>query len=229
MTPTGRPVGTDPEANRPTFDQVLASRRMCRDFRPEELPPELLDRVLAAAFRGPSAGNTSALDLVVLAGHDTATYWDTTLEPSRRASFPWPGLLHAPVLVLPYVAPERYLERYAEDDKAASGLGERIEDWTVPYWWVDGGAAVMALLLAAEANGLGALFFGQFAHESTVAARFGVPAGRRALGTIALGVPAGARSGSSSVRRGRPPANSMVHHGGWTDTASDPTADPARR
>lgn len=229
MTPTGRPAGADPEVGRPTFDEVLASRRMCRDFRADELPVEVLDRVLAAAFRGPSAGNTAALDLVVLTGDDTATYWDTTLDTSRRASFPWPGLLRAPVLVLPYVAPEHYLERYAEADKAPSGLGERIEDWMVPYWWVDGGAAVMAVLLAAEANGLGALFFGQFAHESAVAERFGVPDGRRALGTIALGVPAGARRGSASARRGRPPVASLVHHGGWTDTVTDSVTDPANR
>jgi nitroreductase len=194
---------------------------MCRDFRPDGLAAEVLDRVLAAAFRGPSAGNTAALDLVVLTGDDTATYWDTTLSPERRASFRWPGLLRAPVLVLPYVAPERYVERYAETDKAASGLGERTEDWPVPYWWVDGGAAVMALLLAAEANGLGALFFGQFAHEAALAARFRVPAGRRALGTIALGLPAGERRGSASARRGRPAVPSLVHHGGWAATATD--------
>jgi nitroreductase len=215
VTPTGQPVGDDPAGGRPTFDQVLASRRMCRDFLSDELPDDLLDRVLRAAFRGPSAGNAAALELVVLTGGDTAGYWDTTLDASRRASFPWPGLLCAPVLVLPYVAPARYVERYAEADKAASGLGERLEDWPVPYWWVDGGAGVMALLLAAEAEGLGALFFGQFAHEPAVAARLGVPADRRSLGTVALGVPAGERRGSVSSRRGRPEATSLIHRGGW--------------
>lgn len=218
MTETGprhSSHGQDAGPGRPTFDEVLASRRMCRDFLADEVPPDALDRVLAAAFRGPSAGNTAALELVVLTVGDTAGYWDTTLEAPRRASFPWPGLLRAPVLVLPYVAPGRYVERYAESDKASTGLGERTEDWPVPYWWVDGGAAVMALLLAAEAEGLGALFFGQFAHEASVAERFGVPGDRRSLGTVAVGFPAGERQGSASARRGRPAPGSSIHHGGW--------------
>lgn len=219
MTPTGRlhgPGGTHDGADRRTFDEVVASRRMCRDFRPDPVPADVLDPVLRAAFRGPAAGNTSALDLLVLTGDDVETYWGTTLDESRRAEFPWPGLLRAPVLVVPYVSPERYVERYSEPDKAASGLGDRVDDWPVPYWWVDGGAAVMTLLLAAESAGLGALFFGQFAHEPAVAARFGVPQGHRALGTVALGLRADGPSRSASARRGRPPADSLLHHGGWS-------------
>ena len=72
---------------------------MCRDFLADPIPAEMLDHVLAAAFRGPAAGNTHGLDLVVLTGADTARHWDVTLPVERRASFRWPGLLHAPVLV----------------------------------------------------------------------------------------------------------------------------------
>ena len=144
----------------------------------------------------------------------------TSRCPSPDGSvFPWPGLLRAPVLVLPYVSPQGYVDRYAEADKSDTGLGDGAERWSVPYWWVDGGAAVMALLLAAEAAGLGALLFGQFDHEPTLAAHLGVPEGRRALGTVALGHP-GAGDRRSAVRpvevapilstgstsaRGRPP------------------------
>ena len=103
---------------------------------------------------------------------------------ARRRAFPWPGLLVAPVLVVPYVDPTRYVERYAEPDKSHSGLGTGESAWSVPYWWVDGGAAVMAMLLAAESEGLGALFFGQFGHEDAVREAFGVPAAQRALGTV---------------------------------------------
>ena len=40
--------------------------------------------------------------------------------------------------------------RYAEEDKARTGLGAGADAWAVPYWWVDGGMAAMTLLLAAE-------------------------------------------------------------------------------
>ena len=202
------------------FGEVLATRRMCRDYLTRPIPDELLRRVLHAAFRGPSAGNTAALDLLVLQGDDVAAYWDLTLPDDgpggRRATFPWPGLLRAPVLVVPVVDPDEYVARYAEPDKAASGLGAGPGAWQVPYWWVDGGAAVMALLLAAEDAGLGCLLFGQFDHEPAVAQRFGIPDGRRALGTIALGWPApDGRRPSASARRGRPDPGERIHLGSW--------------
>ncbi len=202
-----------------SFADVLASRRMCRDYLPDPIDGALLDAVLAAAFRGPSAGNTTAVDLLVLRDDQVAGYWDVTLPAGvDRERFPWPGLLVAPVLVVPYVDPEAYVQRYAEPDKSHTGLGAGRAQWGVPYWWVDGGAAVMAMLLAAEAAGLGALFFGQFDHERAVSQHFGIPEGRRALGTLALGHPNehGFRP-SRSARRGRPDPVQRVHRGSWTE------------
>lgn len=191
---------------------------MCRDFLDRPIPDDLLDGVLRAAFRGPSAGNTAGLDLVVLSGSDVRRYWDLTLpEGDRRDAFRWPGLLRAPVLVVPVVDPGAYVARYSEPDKGHSGLGAGEAAWAVPYWWVDGGAAVMALLLAAEAAGLGALLFGQFGHEAAIARELAIPEGRRALGTVALGWPAErGRSPSASARRGRPEPRDRMHTGRWT-------------
>lgn len=195
---------------------MLASRRMCRDFLADPIPAEMLDHVLAAAFRGPAAGNTHGLDLVVLAGTDTARHWDLTLPLERRAGFPWPGLLHAPVLVEVIVDPGAYVERYGRTDKQATGLGVGVGAWDVPFWFVDGGAAVMAMLLAAESRGLGALFFGLFDHERPLLDALGVPAGHRAVGTVALGWPAPAgRSPSRSGRSGRPVPATHVHRSDW--------------
>lgn len=199
-----------------SFESVLSSRRMCRDFEDEPLPQENVDSVLAAALRGPAAGNTAAIELLVLRGESIVEYWATTLSPERRERFPWPGLFNAPLLVVPYVDPGSYVRRYGEPDKAHTGLGSAEDDWTVPYWWVDGGAAVMAMLLAAEALELGALFFGQFAHEPKVRSTFGVPDHLRALGTVAFGFRAsGSGRRSLSAARGRPAVGDIVHEDRW--------------
>jgi nitroreductase len=180
---------------------------MVRAFATDPVLDDSLARVCDAALRAPSAGNAQGLDLLVI--DSPATYWAITLpDPS---GFRWQGLLDAPVLVIPVVAPGAYAARYAEADKAASGLGT-VAAWPVPYWWVDGGMAVEAMLLAAVADGLGACFFGLFEHERAVLDAFGVPADRRALGTVALGHPLPDTPGRSASR---PKRRNRVHRGRW--------------
>lgn len=188
---------------------------MVRAFDGCPVDPAALDRVLDAGRRGPSAGSAQALDLLVLEGEgETGRYWAATFpDPARRASFRWQGLFRAPVLVVPYTSASAYAERYAEADKAATGLGDETA-WRVPYWWVDGGIGVGLVLLAAVDEGLGACLFGQFDHEPAVREAFGVPADRRALGTIALGHPAPDETGRSATRRRRP-LQEVVHRGRW--------------
>ena len=188
---------------------------MTRAFTTQPVDRAIVDHLIDLARRGPTAGNTAGLDWLVLATIDeVGAYWDTTLPLERRNDFPWPRLLDAPVLIIPWVDPEAYVARYAEPDKVLTGLGGAAGDWMVPYWFVDGGAAAMTLLLGAEDAGLGALLFGLFEHEDAVRARFGVPASRRAVGAIALGHRA-PDCPSLSARRGRPRADQIVHRGVW--------------
>ncbi len=201
------------------FGEAVRRRRMVRSFRPEPVAPDLLDGLLDAARRAPSAGNTQAVRFLVLDTPEAvAGYWDLTLPPERREDFAWPGLVTAPALVVVLVDPDAYVVRYAEDDKAGTGLGEGRRAWSVPYWWVDGGAAVQTLLLGAVDAGLGACLFGLFAHEEVVLAAHGVPAGWRAVGTVALGHPVAEgdreRPGRSAGRP-RPPLSAVARRGRW--------------
>lgn len=197
------------------LDGIVRARRMIRAFTDEPVDAEVLTRLLELTRRAPSAGNTQAWELLVLEGDETEVYWEATLG-ARRMGFGWPGLLRAPVLVVVYVRPVAYVDRYAEADKAATGLGDSTESWTVPYWWVDGGAAVENLLLAATAAGLGACLFGQFEHEDSVRRAFAVPDDRRAIGTVAIGHPDTDTDASGrSAGRARPGLDEIVHRGQW--------------
>jgi nitroreductase len=190
---------------------------MVRAFERRPVPAEVLQRVLDLARRVPSAGHTQGLDLVVLEGPEqTARYWDASLPAERRSSFPWPGVLDAPVLVVPVGDPRAYVARYSEPDKARTGLGEGTGSWPVPYWYVDSAFAAMVALLAAVDEGLGALFFGQFEHEPAVKAALGIPADRRPVGTIALGYAARSdERASASSHRPRRPLDEIIHRGRW--------------
>ena len=208
------------------FVDAVRRRRMCRSFRDDPVDPALIDRLLAGAQRAPSAGNTQGWQFLVLDDADARhRYWDTTLPEERRARFPWPGLLRAPVLVVPCAEPDAYVRRYGEPDKAArvaasererTALASASDAWPVPYWWVDTGMACQTLLLGAADAGLGACLFGLFEHEPAVRAVFGVPDGLRPVATIALGHPDEAGSpGTSPRRRPRPPLEAVVHRNGW--------------
>ncbi len=198
------------------FVATVRARRMVRNFLADPIDPALVDELLDLARRAPSAGNTAGTHFVVLEGAaQTRRYWDTTLAPERRAEFPWPGLLAAPVLVLPCGDADAYVARYGESDKARTGLGVGADAWGIPYWHVDTAMATMTLLHAAVAAGLGGLFFGIFDHEAAICAELGIPKSVRPIGTVALGYPAPEQRSSLSARRGRPAHQAIVHRGSW--------------
>jgi len=193
---------------------------MVRAFRPDPIPDDVLDGVLAAARRAPAAGNSGGTDLVVLVGpEETARYWDITLPAGfARDHFPYPKLLDAPVLVIPLANAQAYLDRYSEPDKAFIGLGESTERWPVPYWMIDTAFAAMLVLLAAVDEGLSTLFFGIFDREAELLAALGVPDGVRPIGTIAIGwrdAAADAARPGRSANRPRRPVDEIVHRGRW--------------
>ena len=183
---------------------------MCRNFLPDSLPDGLLADLLDQARRAPSAGNTQAVEFCLVKNPEH--YWSLTLTPERRAEFPWPGLLAAPVLVVVLTDPERYVQRYSEPDKFHTGLGHSTDAWPVPYWWVDAGMAVHSLLVGASAADLGSCFFGVFEHEDAVREGLNIPQTRRIVGTVALGYPADDRP-STSATRPRRPLDEVIYYG----------------
>ncbi len=182
---------------------------MVRSFAPDPLSPEVVERILGNGRRAPSAGFTQGVDLLVLDGPaETARYWEVSLPAAAREGFAWPGLLRAPLLIVPFSCPRAYRERYAEPDKARAPAG-----WDVPYWHVDAAFSTMLMLLSAVDVGLGACFFRVF-RPAQVRAAFGVPDGYEPVGALAVGRPAADRP-SSSLRRGRRPAGDVIHRGRW--------------
>ncbi len=197
--------------------RALETRRMTRDFIEDAVPLALIDDLVGLASRSPSAGKTQGWSLLVLTDSSRGEFWDLSLPADRRPTFAWPGLLRAPVVALSFADPGAYVARYAEPDKAHTGLGEGVERWGAPYWTIDASMATMALLLAAHDAGLGALFFAVFNSTEEIRRHFGVPDELQLLGAVALGWPneaSGQRRGVSSARPRRTAADT-IHHNHW--------------
>jgi|SRR6266540_864055 len=195
------------------FRQVVRRRRMVRAFQDRPIAPEVVDRILEAGRRAPSAGFAQGYAFLVLDTPErTAGFWRAIT--SEDAGWPNEGLRRAPLIVVPMGSKQVYLDRYAEPDK---GWTDRDESrWPVPYWTVDASFAAMLMLLAAVDEGLAALFFGM--HPPDLSAFYtahGVPGEFEAIGAIAVGYPAPDPIVSSAHTRPRKPLEEIVHRGRW--------------
>lgn len=200
----------------PGLAGLLARRRMVRDFDPStEVDPALLESVLDAGLRTPSAGHAQVVSLVVLTGADVAGFWQTTSADGADSAW-LRGMRRAPVLLTLWTSEFAYRDRYAEPDKTP-GVTGTAPAWSAPWWWVDAGMTAMAMLLAVTEAGLGACFFGVPPQRQTsLAVRLGVPSGWSSAGVLAIGHPAaGERPSGSGRGRDCRPREERVRHARW--------------
>jgi nitroreductase len=197
------------------LDEAIRRRRMCRNFSDRPVPPEVVDRLLDRARRAPSAGHSQGWAFLVLEGAEqTGRFWSAGSDPEWLAAPTLPGLVRAPVVVVPLCSPSVYLARYSEPDKVAHGLTS-ADAWPAPFWTVDVSFATMLLLLGAVEEGLGALFFGIRGDPGRLRREFDIPDGWDAIGAVALGWPGEDRGPIGSASRGRRPSAELVHRGRW--------------
>ncbi len=197
--------------------EAIRRRAMVRSYATDPVDPGVVDAIVQAALRAPSAGNTAGTSWVVLSGpRQTAAYWEATTDEAWRKSSPRAaGLRRAPVILLAYASAEEYVARYAERDKADPRLGSSDTEWPVPYWTGDAAFGVMTVLLTAVEAGLGACILGNFRGEYELAQALSVPPSWRLFCAVTLGRPDGQDYPSRSLNRERPDPSERIHHGSW--------------
>ena len=194
------------------FQEVIRRRHMTRDFDPQPLPRPLIEQVVEAGVRSPTAGFSQGCSFLILDEPESvATFWSFVHPQPAPAGGRWAGLRRAPVLVLPLAERQAYLDRYAEPDKAGLGMADE-SGWPVAYWEIDAAFATMAILLAATDAGLGVAFFALARGEADLLEALSVPAGCQAIGAVALGWPGPSRPPTPSLARPRRP---LLHWGRW--------------
>src|SRR5436190_12323793 len=141
------------------FREILARRRMHRAFHRDGIQREQIERIARVIRRAPSGGFSQGQSIVVVT------------DPERRAAIAHAfGDEHytvagrnfvadAPVHMVISANESQYHARYNEADKLAATGGVEVT-WPVPYWFVDAGALMMLVLLAAIDEGLAAAFIG---------------------------------------------------------------------
>jgi nitroreductase len=189
--------------------ELLRRRHMTRSFGPEPVDQALLDELCELALYAPTAGNSAGVRMTTLAGDQVSEYLRVATDESWRANSPrYAGLARAGAVVIVTSRPQDYLERYAQPDKAASGLSD-LAAWSVPYWHTDAAMATMSLLLLLEERRLGAALWGSFRRQSEVLAWAGV-VDELLFATVLVGVGDGGDHPSSSLAREVTPRRERV-------------------
>jgi nitroreductase len=194
------------------FKEVIATRRMVRNYLSDPVPKESLDRIVDSGLRAPSAGFSQGLGFVVVTEPEMRqAIAELADEAEYVASGFDPWISRAPAHIIITVSEKVYRDRYREPDKLGPD-GEEIE-WPVPFWWVDAGAALMAILLAAVDEGLAAGFLGVHSLPD-LASLLRLPPDHLPIGVVTIGAPAPDRR-SSSLSRGWKRRESVVHSETW--------------
>jgi nitroreductase len=200
------------------FRDTVLKRRIVRNFRPDPVAPETLERMVGLAMRAPSAGFSQGQAFVIVTEPDLRAALAALCGESGyvRGGF-HPFLSAAPALIVACTSEEAYHRRYRAADKLRPD-GTEI-DWPVPYWHMDIGCAVMILLLAVVDEGLAAGFVG-VTDPDGVRALLTIPAEYQPVGVIPVGY-AAPDVPSPSLRRGRAPRERVIHHERWQSVVSE--------
>jgi nitroreductase len=201
------------------FTDVLTRRRSVRSYADRPVPREVLERVTdAAVVRAPSAGFSQGLRLVVVTDSDTRREIAVAAAEEELAAQGRPRWkAAAPVHVVVLTREDDYHDRYRRRDKLKITGGREI-DWPAPYWYVDAGAAVMTLMLAAIDEGLDTAIFGVSDHAA-LRELLGLPNDVQFVAVVTMGYPAAATdepsAGASIFTERRKPRNEVVRWERW--------------
>lgn len=189
---------------------------MVRNYTDESVDADALARIVDAGVRSPSAGFSQGQRFVVVTNAaQRGAIAQAAHEPEYVADGFDPWISKAPAHIVICVDKNAYLKRYSLPDKAGEdGARSTEDDWPVPYWWVDAGASMMAILLAAVDEGLAAGFLGSHNTEMIHEA-LGIPDDILIVGIVTIGHPATDRR-SGSLTRGWNDRSSVVFTDHWT-------------
>jgi nitroreductase len=194
------------------FADVVMKRRAVRRFEEGGVEREVIERIARLAQRAPSGGFSQGQRLVVVT------------EPDRRREvaricgeeFYEPDfgrwISECAAQFVPCVSEEIYHRRYREPDKVDDDGNEMT--WPVPYWFVDIGATMQNIWLAAVNEGLGCGFVGTDDLDALRAA-LGIPAEFTPIGVMPVGRPL-PDVRSPSLKRGWVPFDEFARWERWS-------------
>ncbi len=185
---------------------------MVRNYADEPVSNDVLARIAEAGRKAPSAGFSQGMAFVIVTDPQIRReIADLAGEAEYVAGGFDPWISRAPAHVVLCVSEQSYHNRYQEPDKLDEN-GSEIE-WPIPYWWVDAGASMMLILMAAVDEGLAAGFLGVHSLPG-LRALLDIPDEYTPIGVVTIGRGLNDRK-SGSLRRGWKSTGDVIHWQKW--------------
>ena len=192
------------------FRDVVMKRRAVRRFEEGGVEPEVIERIARLAQRTPSGGFSQGQRLVVVTDPALRRAVARACGEEEYEEVFGPWVSECAAQFVPCVSEQIYHRRYQEPDKVLED-GSEIE-WPIPYWWVDIGATMQTIMLAAVDEGLGSGFIGP--EIDAVRSLLGIPEEFTPIGVMPVGRPL-PDVRSPSLKRGWVPFDQFARFNGW--------------
>ncbi len=189
-----------------TLLNLMNRRRSVRRFKADPVPEDLLHNLIEAAGTAPSASNKQPWRFIIIQDHQTIQTASKTVEkecnrlenklaPTFRENFKtYAGnftlFANAPILVVPIFRPIPGLSQLLEPNSTSKEETQHLQSLEHQSALMSTSMAIQNLLLAAEANHLGACCLtGPLVAEKHLRDCFHIPQGWQTAALIALGFP----------------------------------------
>jgi nitroreductase len=193
------------------FRDVVMKRRAVRRFEEGGVAQEVIERIARLAQRTPSAGFSQGQRLVVVVDPAVRKAVAKACGEDEYLDVFGPWISECAAQFIPCVSETIYHRRYQEPDKLQPD-GAEIP-WPIPYWWVDIGATMQNVMLAAVDEGLGCGFVGTD-DWGPIKALLGIPEEFAPIGVMPVGRPL-PDVRSPSLKRGWVPFEQFARFDGW--------------
>ncbi|HZU19623.1 MAG TPA: nitroreductase family protein [Gaiellaceae bacterium] len=194
--------------------EILRRRRMHRTFLTDPLPREQVERIAHVIRHAPSGGFSQGGSIVVVTEDETRAAIARAFGDEHYSTGGRNFIADAPVHMVISANETLYHARYNEPDKLRATGGVEVT-WPVPYWFVDAGALMMLVLLAAIDEGLAGAFVGHPDQKRIFDELLGLPEDVVPIGLALIGKPGGSPPVGSRLSSRRRPLPEVVRWQRW--------------
>ena len=140
------------------LESLLSSRKIVRNYKEVNFDKNSLDKIANYIIKIPTAGFSRGIEVVKVFNKNKIKDISNLFNEKNfieQGKSPW--ISHSVALFFIVLNENAYHERYLKDDKKKA---VNSNDWDVPYWFIDAGAAMMNCMLLLEEKKLSSGFMG---------------------------------------------------------------------